>query len=66
MRGVERSRSYVEIARAAPRVVRAVPILIPLLRDEEIKEVVPWSLGEIGDKSAIPPLALIKKAAGKL
>jgi HEAT repeat protein len=36
--------------------VRAVPILIPLLRDEEVKHVVPWSLGEIGDKSAIPPL----------
>jgi HEAT repeat protein len=41
--------------------VRAVPILIPLLRDEEVKEVVPWSLGEIGDKSAIPPL---KEALG--
>jgi HEAT repeat protein len=36
--------------------VRAVPILIPLLKDEDIKEVVPWSLAEIGDKSAIPPL----------
>jgi len=36
--------------------VRAVPILIPLLKDEEVKEVVPWSLAEIGDKSAIPPL----------
>ena len=30
-------------------------------RDEEVKEVVPWSLGEIGDKSAIPPL---KEALG--
>jgi len=36
--------------------VRAVPILIPLLKDEDVKEVVPWSLAEIGDKSAIPPL----------
>jgi HEAT repeat protein len=36
--------------------VRAVPILIPLLKDEDVKDVVPWSLGEIGDKSAIPPL----------
>jgi HEAT repeat protein len=36
--------------------VRAVPILVLLLRDEEVKEVVPWSLGQIGDKSAIPPL----------
>jgi HEAT repeat protein len=41
--------------------VRAVPILVPLLKDEEVKEVVPWSLGEIGDKSAIPPL---KEALG--
>jgi HEAT repeat protein len=35
---------------------RAVPILIPLLKDRDINEGVPWSLGEIGDKSAIPPL----------
>ena len=41
--------------------VRAVPILVPLLKDGEVKEVVPWSLGEIGDKSAIPPL---KEALG--
>jgi hypothetical protein len=38
------------------RDARAVVILIPLLKDEEVKEMVPWSLGEIGDKSAIPPL----------
>lgn len=35
---------------------RAVPILIPLLKDEEVNWIVPWALGEIGDKSAIPPL----------
>ena len=35
---------------------RAVPILIPLLKDEEVNYIVPWSLGQIGDKSAIPPL----------
>jgi HEAT repeat protein len=35
---------------------RAVPFLVPLLKDEEVKEIVPWSLGEIGDKSAIPRL----------
>jgi hypothetical protein len=35
---------------------RAVSILIPLLKDEDVKEIVPWSLAEIGDKSAIPPL----------
>lgn len=36
--------------------VRAVPILIPLLKDQDVNWIVPWSLGEIGDKSAIPPL----------
>ncbi len=36
--------------------VRAVPILVALLKDEDVKEIVPWSLVEIGDKSAIPPL----------
>lgn len=35
---------------------RAVPILIPLLKDPQVNWIVPWSLGEIGDKSAIPPL----------
>jgi HEAT repeat protein len=35
---------------------RAVPILIPLLVDKEVAYIVPWSLGQIGDKSAIPPL----------
>ena len=35
---------------------RAVPILVPLLKDNEVNWIVPSSLGEIGDKSAIPPL----------
>jgi len=35
---------------------RAVPILIPLLDDRQVSWIVPWSLGEIGDKSAVPPL----------
>jgi HEAT repeat protein len=35
---------------------RAVPILVPLLKDQDVNSIVPWSLGEIGDKSAIPPL----------
>lgn len=35
---------------------RAVPILIPLLRDEDVSWIVPWALGEIGDRNAIPPL----------
>ena len=34
----------------------AVPILVPLLKDQEVKDIVPWSLGQIGDKSAIQSL----------
>ncbi len=37
---------------------RAVSTLVPLLKDKEINYIVPWSLGQIGDKSAIPPLIL--------
>lgn len=35
---------------------RAVPILVQLLRDEEVNHIVPWSLAEIGDKRAVGPL----------
>jgi HEAT repeat protein len=35
---------------------RAVPILVPLLHDQEVNYIVPWSLGEIGDKRAVKPL----------
>jgi len=35
---------------------RAVPILIPLLQDEQINYNVAWALGEIGDDQAIGPL----------
>ncbi len=35
---------------------RAVPILIPLLQDNDVNWIVPWALGEIGDKSAVPAL----------
>jgi hypothetical protein len=35
---------------------RAVPILVPLLHDQEVKDIVPWALGEIGDKRAVEPL----------
>ncbi|MGA2746793.1 MAG: HEAT repeat domain-containing protein [Candidatus Sulfotelmatobacter sp.] len=35
---------------------RAVPILIPLLHDPEVHSIVPWSLGQIGDKAAVAPL----------
>ena len=33
-----------------------VPVLVPLLKDAEVQSIVPWALGEIGDKRAIGPL----------
>jgi len=38
------------------RDARGVALLVPLLDDPETQSIVPWSLGQIGDKSAIPPL----------
>jgi HEAT repeat protein len=35
---------------------RAIPILVPLLTDLDVNYVVPWSLGQIGNRSAITPL----------
>lgn len=35
---------------------RAVPVLVPLLKDKETNSIVPWALGEIGDRRAIGPL----------
>jgi len=35
---------------------RAVAILVPLLNDPEISYIIPWSLGQIGGRSAIQPL----------
>jgi hypothetical protein len=35
---------------------RGVALLVPLLDDSETKSIVPWSLGQIGDKRAIAPL----------
>jgi HEAT repeats len=35
---------------------QGVPILVSLLKDPEVNYVVPWSLGEIGDKRAVGPL----------
>jgi HEAT repeats len=35
---------------------RAVPVLVPLLADREVSSIVPWALGEIGDRRAIGPL----------
>lgn len=35
---------------------RAVSILVPLLKDPEVTSIVPWALGQIGDKRAVGPL----------
>jgi len=35
---------------------RGVDLLAPLLGDREVSSIVPWSLGEIGDKRAVAPL----------
>jgi len=35
---------------------RAVPILIPLLKDPDVQHIVPWSLAQIGDHEAVAPL----------
>jgi HEAT repeat protein len=35
---------------------RALPIILPLLNDKEVNYIVPWSLGEIGEKAAVKPL----------
>jgi HEAT repeat protein len=35
---------------------RAVPFLVPLLTDPDVNYIVPWSLAQIGDRSAVQPL----------
>jgi len=35
---------------------RAIPVLVPLLTDPDVNYIVPWSLRQIGDRSAITPL----------
>lgn len=35
---------------------RAIPIQVPFLADTGINHIVPWSLAQIGDRSAIAPL----------
>lgn len=35
---------------------RGLALLLPLLDDPETRSIVPWSLGQIGDEQAIPPL----------
>jgi HEAT repeat protein len=55
-RGVAEDRYYAAHLFGDLKDARAVPILVPFLKDKDINWIVPWSLGEIGDKSAIPPL----------
>ena len=33
-----------------------MPILVPLLDDPDVNYIVPWALGQIGDKRAVGPL----------
>ena len=35
---------------------RAVAILVPLLHVAEVDYIVPWALGEIGEKASVPPI----------
>ena len=35
---------------------RGIALLVPLLDDPETRSIVPWSLGQISDKRAVPPL----------
>ena len=35
---------------------RAVPILVPLLKDSDVQSIVPWSLAQIGNHDAVAPL----------
>ena len=35
---------------------RGVDLLIPLLNDKDVDYIVPWSLGEIGDRRAVGSL----------
>jgi HEAT repeat protein len=35
---------------------RGTALLVPLLNDPETQSIVPWALGQIGDRRAIPPL----------
>jgi HEAT repeat protein len=35
---------------------QAIAVLVPLLKDPEVQSIVPWSLGQIGDRRAVGPL----------
>ncbi len=55
-RQIDADRNYAAHLLGHLRDVRAVPILTAHLSDPDVEYTVPWALGEIGDKSAIPAL----------
>ena len=55
-RQIEADRYYAAHLLGDLRDPRGVPILASLLKDKEVNSIVPWALGQIGDKSAVGPL----------
>lgn len=55
-RQIEADRYYAVHVLGVLKDKRAFPILVPLLKDEDVNYKVAWALGEIGDKRAIPHL----------
>jgi HEAT repeat protein len=55
-RQIRQDRYYAAHLLGDLRDPRAIPILVPLLTDTEVNYIIPWSLGRIGDRSAIPAL----------
>ena len=55
-RGVAEDRYYAAHLFGDLKDARAVPILVPLLKDKEVNDIVPWALGEIGDKIGDSPV----------
>ena len=55
-RQVAADRYYAAHVLGGLRDPRGLALLVPLLDDPETQSIVPWSLGQIGDKRAIPPL----------
>ena len=41
---------------------RGVPVLVSLLGDRDVKDIVPWSLAQIGDKRAVQPLIRVLRS----
>jgi hypothetical protein len=56
VRGARVSGSAVSASGRDLRDPRAIPVLVPLLQDTEVRSIVPWALGRIGDSRAIAPL----------